>query len=184
MVSRYDFYIMKHRFSPWGVVVAAAAVTLLVCGCSTVESRISEHPDLYHSLSARQQQLVANGQIAPGMPRDAVYLAWGTPDQRVEGAMHHQTTETWIYVHYTSAYPYGYGYGYGYPYRYGWGGGFGGVIATHHHHHRSFVFVGDPFYDPFYYSYIPPSIPYPYRTVTFANGRVVSFQSLVGPYRY
>jgi len=98
--------------------------------------------------------------------------------------MHHQTTETWIYVHYTSAYPYGYGYGYGYPYRYGWGGGFGGVIATHHHHHRSFVFVGDPFYDPFYYSYIPPSIPYPYRTVTFANGRVVSFQSLVGPYRY
>jgi hypothetical protein len=183
MVSRYDFYIMKHRFSPWGVVVAAAAVTLLACGCSTVESRISEHPDLYHSLSARQQQLVANGQIAPGMPRDAVYLAWGTPDQRVEGAMRGQMTETWIYVQYTS-YPYGYGYGYGYPYRYGWGGGFGGVIVRRHHHGRSFAFVGDPFYDPFYYSYIPPSIPYPYRTVTFANGRVVSFQSLVGPYRY
>ena len=57
-------------------------------------------------------------------------------------------------------------------------------IATHRHHGRSFAFIGDPFYDPFYYSYIPPSIPYPYRTVTFANGRVVSFQSLVGPYRY
>jgi hypothetical protein len=182
MVSRYDFYIMKHRFSPWGVVVAAAVVTLLVSGCSTVESRISEQADLYHSLSARQQQLVANGQIAPGMPRDAVYLAWGTPDQRVQGAMRHQMTETWIYVHYTSAYPYGYGYGY--PYRYGWGGGFGGVIVTRRHHGRSFAFVGNPFYDPFYYSYIPPSIPYPYRTVTFANGRVVSFQSLVGPYRY
>ena len=64
------------------------------------------------------------------------------------------------------------------------GFGFGGVIATHRHHGRSFAFFGDPFYDPFYYSYIPPSIPYPYRTVTFANGRVVSFQSLVGPYRY
>lgn len=173
---------MKHRFSPWVFLVAAAAVTLLASGCSTVESRISEHPDLYHSLSARQQQLVANGQIAPGMPRDAVYLAWGTPDQRVEGAMRHQMTETWIYVHYTSAYPYGYGYGY--PYRYGWGGGFGGVVVTRRHHGRSFAFVGNPFYDPFYYSYIPPSIPYPYRTVTFANGRVVSFQSLVGPYRY
>ena len=174
---------MKHRFSPWVFLVAAAAVTLLVSGCSTVESRIAEHPDLYHSLSARQQQLVANGQIAPGMPRDAVYLAWGTPDQRVEGAMRGQMTETWIYVHYTS-YPYDYGYGYGYPYRYGWGGGFGGVIVRRHHHGRSFAFFGDPFYDPFYYSYIPPSIPYPYRTVTFANGRVVSFQSLVGPYRY
>ena len=64
--------------------------------------------------------------------------------------------------------------------------GFGGGchVATHRHHGRSFAFIGDPFYDPFYYSYIPPSIPYPYRTVTFANGRVVSFQSLVGPYRY
>lgn len=173
---------MKHRFSSWVFLVAAAAVTLLASGCSTVESRISEHADLYHSLSARQQQLVANGQIAPGMPRDAVYLAWGTPDQRVQGAMRHQMTETWIYVHYTSAYPYGYGYGY--PYRYGWGGGFGGVIVTRRHHGRSFAFVGNPFYDPFYYSYIPPSIPYPYRTVTFANGQVVSFQSLVGPYRY
>jgi hypothetical protein len=174
---------MKHRFSPWVFLVAAAAVTLLVSGCSTVESRISEHPDLYHSLPARQQQLVANGQITPGMSRDGVYLAWGTPDQRVEGAMRSQMTETWIYIQYTS-YPYGYGYGYGYPYRYGWGGGFGGVVVTRRHHGRSFAFVGNPFYDPFYYSYIPPSIPYPYRTVTFANGRVVSFQSLVGPYRY
>ena len=177
---------MKHRFAPWIFLVAAAAVTLLLSGCSTVESRIADHPDIYHSLSARQQQLVANGQIAPGMPREAVYLAWGSPDQRVEGAMRRQMTETWIYVQYTSAYPYGYGYGYGYGYPYGYGGGFGfgGVIATHRHHGRSFAFIGDPFYDPFYYSYIPPSIPYPYRTVTFANGRVVSFQSLVGPYRY
>jgi hypothetical protein len=175
---------MKHRFAPWVFLVAATATTLLVSGCSTVESRIAEHPDVYHSLSARQQQLVANGQIATGMPRDGVYLAWGSPDQRVEGAMRREMTETWIYVYYTSAYPYGYGYGYGYPYGYGGGFGFGGVIATHRHHGRSFAFIGDPFYDPFYYSYIPPSIPYPYRTVTFANGRVVSFQSLVGPYRY
>ena len=165
---------MKHRFAPWVFLVAATATTLLVSGCSTVESRIADHPDIYHSLSARQQQLVANGQIAPGMPREAVYLAWGSPDQKVEGAMRRQMTETWIYVQYTSAYPYGYGGGFG----------FGGVIATHRHHGRSFAFIGDPFYDPFYYSYIPPSIPYPYRTVTFANGRVVSFQSLVGPYRY
>jgi hypothetical protein len=175
---------MKHRFSPWVFLVAATAVTLLVSGCSTVESRIAERPQVYHSLSARQQQLVANGQIAPGMPRDAVYMAWGSPDQRVQGVMHSQMTETWIYVQYTTAYPYGYGYGY--PYGYGFGPGFGGgvIIATHRHHGRSFAFVGDPFFDPFYYSYIPPSIPYPYRTVTFANGRVVSFQSMVGPNRY
>jgi hypothetical protein len=175
---------MKHRFSPWVFLVAAAAIALLLSGCSTVESRISEHPDIYHSLGAHQQQLVTNGQITPGMSQDAVYLAWGSPDERVQGVMRDKMTETWIYVHYTTAYPYGYGYGY--PYRYGWGPGFGGgvIIATHRHHGRSFAFIGDPFYDPFYYSYIPPSIPYPYRTVTFANGRVISFQSLVGSYRY
>src|SRR5439155_1743018 len=118
---------MKHRFARWVLFVAAAPVTLLLSGCSTVESRIADHPDIYHSLSARQQQLVANGQIAPGMPREAVYLAWGAPDQKVEGAMRPQMTETWIYVQYTTAYPYGYGYGYGYPYGYGgWGPAFGG----------------------------------------------------------
>jgi len=55
--------------------------------------------------------------------------------------------------------------------------------ASHHRHGgRTFVFFGDPFYDPFYYSYIPPSIPYPAKIVSFASGRVVSFQYLAPPY--
>ena len=45
-----------------------------------------------------------------------------------------------------------------------------------------FVFFGDPFYDPFYYSYIPPTIEVPYRVVTFSNGRVMSFQYLSSGY--
>jgi hypothetical protein len=73
-------------------------------------------------------------------------------------------------------YPY-----YGYGPRFGFGGGFGVIRA---HHGRRFVFVGDPFYDPFYYSYIPPTVSVPYKTVTFSNGRVISFQHLVPPYRY
>ena len=184
MVSSYDFYMIKRRLFSWALLLTVAATAVLLVGCSTTESRINEHRDLYASLPPRQQQLVAQGQIAPGMSQNAVWLAWGSPDQKVEGVMHNKMTETWIYVQYTSAYPYGYGYGY--PYGYGWGPGFGGgvIVATHRHHGRSFAFIGDPFFDPFYYSYIPPSIPYPYRTVTFANGRVVSFQSLVGPYRY
>jgi len=176
--------MIKGRFFSWALPTVIAPCTVLLVGCSTTESRISDHRDLYAGLPPRQQQLVAQGQIAPGMSQNAVWLAWGSPDQKAQGAMHGKMTETWIYVQYTSAYPYGYGYGY--PYGYGWGPGFGGgvIVATHRHHGRSFAFIGDPFFDPFYYSYIPPSIPYPYRTVTFANGRVVSFQSLVGPYRY
>jgi hypothetical protein len=168
--------IVKHRYFAWGLPMLVA---LFFAGCETTESRISEHRELYNSLSPQDQQLVSNGQIRTGMSMNAAYLAWGRPDQKAAGQMRGQMTETWIYVNYVPAYGYG---GYGYPYGpYGsgfWGGGVA-VVRTHHHG-RAFAFVGDPFYDPFYYSYIPPSIPYPYRTVTFANGRVVSFQSMVG----
>ena len=91
--------------------------------------------------------------------------------------MRGRATETWIYVQTTTA-PYGsanypfYGYG---PY---FGGGFGGGFVTRHHHGRAFFLYGDPFYDPFYYSYIPPTVSIPYKTVTFSNGRVVSWQLL------
>ena len=163
------------------LVFFAGAISLT--SCSTTESRISGHPEIYQSLSPSDQALVSQGRIRPGMSQNAVWLAWGSPDQRAMGNMRGRATETWIYVNYTTA-PYGYGYGYGYPYGpypyYGFGTV--GVVRTHHHG-RAFVFFGDPFFDPFYYSYIPPSIPYPAKTVTFSNGRVVSFQYLAPPYR-
>jgi hypothetical protein len=180
---------MKRQLFLRALTLGVAAGGLLLASCSTTESRISNHPEIYQTLSSDDQALVSQGQIRIGMSENAVWLAWGSPDQRVVGNMRGRQTETWIYITYTSAYPYG---GYGSPYR-GYGrfyggfgyGGFGFISAhrVHHHHHRSFVFFGDPFYDPFYYSYIPPSIPVPYKTVTFSNGRVVSFQSLVAPYR-
>lgn len=156
------------------------AGALILTSCETTESRISEHPDIFNSLSPGNQELVRQGQIRTGMSENAVWLAWGSPEQKTVGEMRGRATETWIYLNYVTPYGYGYGYGYGYPYG-PWGPGYGfggGVGAFRHHGGRSFVFFGDPFYDPFYYSYIPPSIPVPYRTVTFTNGRVVSFQYL------
>jgi hypothetical protein len=184
-IAMIDALARARKVSPVKPITCAAVglAALFVAGCSTVESRISEHRDLFNSLSPQDQQLVAAGQIRTGMPQSAVWLAWGSADQKSVGQMRGQNTETWIYVHYAPAYGYG-GYGYGYPYGPwgpGWWGGGVSVIRTRHHG-KSFIFVGDPFFDPFYYSYIPPSIPYPYRTVTFANGRVVSFQTLVGNY--
>jgi hypothetical protein len=163
------------------LLVSFAAVGLCLTSCETVENRISERQDIFNSLSPRDQALVRQGQIRSGMATDAVWLAWGAPEQKTIGEMRGRPTETWIYVEYATGYGYGYGYPYGYPYG---PFGFGGVgFVTTHHHGRSFVFFGDPFYDPFYYSYIPPSIPYPYKTVTFVNGRVVSFQFLAPGYR-
>jgi hypothetical protein len=148
---------MKRQSLSGALTFAIAAGALLLTSCSTIESRISENPEIYRNLSSRDQALVNQGQIRYGMSRNAVWLAWGSPDLKVIGNMRGHSTETWIYVHYAT-YPY-------YPYYGPYGPGFG--------------FFGDPFYDPFYYSLIPPSIPYPYKTVTFSNGRVVSFQYLV-----
>lgn len=157
---------------------AIAAGGLLLFGCSTTESRISENRELYNGLSPRDQQLVAQSQIRPGMSQSAVWMSWGSPDQKAIGNIRGNATETWLYLNYSyypySSYPYG-------PYG-GFYGGFGGGIIRGHHGNRFAVF-GDPFYDPFY-SYIPLRETHPYKTVTFANGRVMSFQYLVPPYRY
>ena len=177
---------MKRRIFFRALTLGLAAGALVLTGCSTVESRISDHPEVFQTLSPSDQALISQGQIRVGMPQDAVWLAWGAPEQKALGAMRGKATETWVYITYRSGYPYGpYGYPYG-PYGHFYGGlGFGFVSAAHsghfhHHNHRNFIFFGDPFYDPFFYSYIPPSIPVPYRTVTCANGRVTSLQYLAG----
>jgi hypothetical protein len=142
---------MKRRFFLRPSRLAVAAGALIVTACSTPQTRISEHPDLYQSLSPRDQALVNQGQIRIGMSRTAVWLAWGSPDRKIVGNMGGGPTETWLYIYYATYYP---------PYG-PWG---------------PWGYFGDPFYDPFYYSYIPPSIPYPSKVVTFARGRVASFQ--------
>jgi hypothetical protein len=174
---------MKRPFFFRTLTFSIAASALILASCSTTETRISGHPEIYQTLSPRDQALVSQGQIRAGMSQNPVWLAWGSPDRKIVGNMRGRPSETWIYVNYTT-YPYPYPYPY---YGRGFGYGFGftsvGFVGGHHHGGRSFVFFGDPFFDPFYYSYIPPSIPYPTKTVTFANGRVMSFQYLVPPYR-
>jgi hypothetical protein len=182
---------MKRRLFLKASSFGVAAGALILTSCSTPQTRISDHPDLYQGLSARDQALVNQGQIRAGMSRNAVWLAWGSPDRKIVGNMAGRPTETWIYIYYAT-YPY-------YPYygpwgTWGWGPwafnnpspaySFGytsmgaATGSAHHHGGRNFVFFGSPFYDPWFYSYIPPSIPYPGKVVTFSNGRVMSFQYL------
>jgi hypothetical protein len=139
---------MKRRFFLRAATLSLATGALVLTSCSTPQTRISDHPDLYQTLSHRDQALVGQGQVRIGMPRTAVWLAWGSPDRKIVGNMGGGPTETWIYSYYAT-YPY-------YPPYGPWA----------------------PWDDPFYYSYIPPSILYPGKVVTFANGRVASFQYL------
>jgi hypothetical protein len=139
---------MKRRFFFGASTLGLAAGALILTSCSTPQTRISDHPDLYQSLSRRDQALVSQGQIRTGMSRTAVWLAWGSPDRKIVGNAGGGPTETWLYVYYAT-----------YPYYGSWD-----------------PYFGAPLYDPFYYASFPPSIPYPGKVVSFAHGRVVSFQ--------
>jgi hypothetical protein len=141
---------MKRRSFLRATASAVAAGALILTSCSTPQTRISDHPDLYQSISHRDQTLVNQGQIRIGMSRTAVWLAWGSPDRKIIGNMGGGTTETWVYIYYAN-YPY-------YPYE------------------PLDEYFGAPLYNPFCYSWFPPSIPYPGKLVTFAHGNAVSFQ--------
>jgi hypothetical protein len=141
---------MKRRFFLRTSTLAVATSALILTSCSTPQTRISEHPDLYQSLSRRDQALVSQGQVRIGMSRSAVWLAWGSPDRKIIGNMGCGPTETWVYVYYAT-YPY-------YPFE------------------PLDEYFGAPLYDPFCYSWFPPSIPYPGKLVTFGRGKVVSYQ--------
>ena len=89
------------------------AGAFFLAGCATVGGRISQRPDIYQSLSATDQALVSQGQIRPGMTMDAVWLAWGTPDQKIPGEARGRATETWVYLRYETPPSYGGPYYYG-----------------------------------------------------------------------
>jgi hypothetical protein len=169
---------MKRQIYLRALTLCLSASALILPGCSTTETRISDHPEIFQTLSPRDQELVKAGKIREGMSQNAVWVAWGTPDQKATGVARGNPVETWIYNEYTYAnapYPYPYG-------PFGYGGYFGGGrIAFHRHGAHRFAIIGDPFYDPFYYSYIPPRVAYPSKTVTFQNGRVVSIQVMTPP---
>jgi len=141
---------MKRRLFLRASTLSVLTGLLVLTSCSTPQTRISDHPDLYQSLSHRDRALVSQGQIRIGMSRTAVWLAWGTTDQKIIGNMGGGPTETWVYVYYAT-YPY-------YPFE------------------PLDEYFGAPLFDPFCYSWFPPSIPYPGKLVTFARGKVVSYQ--------
>src|SRR5260370_40191719 len=98
---------MQRRVLSVTLTFAIAAGTLILTGCATTEARISQHPEMYQRLTPRDQALVSQGQIRPGMTMDAVWLAWGTPDQKIPGGVRGDRTETWVYLRYETPPSYG-----------------------------------------------------------------------------
>src|SRR5439155_1276991 len=68
-----------------------------LCGCSTVRTRMEERRAAFDKLPPAQQALVARGQVREGMGKDAVYIAWGRPDEATNGSRGGQAFEVWTY---------------------------------------------------------------------------------------
>jgi hypothetical protein len=98
-----------------------SALAVLLSACVSPQSRISDNPAAFASLSAEQQALVKQGQIAIGMPQAAVQLALGKPDRVSEHIDASGTQHIWHYTDsdYYGPVPAGYVYGYPFPHFYG-----------------------------------------------------------------
>jgi hypothetical protein len=170
---------MTRRLLLQALLVGAISSTFLLNGCTTVETRINERPAAFQSLSPGDQALVQQGRIREGMSRDAVYIAWGPPNEQAPGRNRGATVDTWIYYA-TDAGDYEGPFLYGYPYGYGLGYGYFGYGGGYRHRFRRHYYSYDPFYDPWFYRRAN-IIRYPERIVSFQNGRVISFQFLPRP---
>ncbi|MDQ2660099.1 MAG: hypothetical protein M3Y03_06735 [Verrucomicrobiota bacterium] len=172
---------MKRRLIFQALAICALGSALFLAGCSTTESRIAEKSAAFQQMSQRDQALITQGRIRNGMSQEAVYIAWGAPNQTAEGRHRRSSVETWIYFNTTSGYdsspfldgPYaGFGYGYGY------GGGYG--FSRFGRYRRYGGYYYNPFYDPYFYNRTSV-VSYPDRTVSFQNGRVIAYQYLPAP---
>lgn len=115
---------------------SAALLTAFFASCavSTPDSRINARPAAFEKLSEKQKNLVSRGEIAEGMTKEAVTLAWGTPSRAVEGLRKGKSMERWDYQGtrpvVTNHFFGGYRTGFFGEYRYcGVGGGFGPTVA-------------------------------------------------------
>jgi len=128
-------------------VSAAAALFAVSCAPQTPAYRISQRPAAFGRLSEKNRELVRMGEIAKGMDKDAVALAWGSPSDQVEGLREGKRMERWDYSGskpvLTNNFFGGYSSGNYGPYRYsGVGGGFGQEVTYLPYRKASVWFIG------------------------------------------
>lgn len=132
---------------------------LLLCGCaSTIEDRRKERLPAYSALPSDTQALVDTGRIKVGMPKDAVYIAWGKPAQILQGESDQGRVETWVY-HGSTLRPYHY-----------WA--YHGLYGSHYpSYYHPIPYLETDWYPQYYVS----------AEVQFENDRVKHWRSLPSP---
>jgi len=122
--------------------LAAASGAVWLAGCSTPETRIKDHPEVFAQLTQQEQTLIKSGQVGVGFGPEAVKLALGDPDRITVRTDAKGQLQVWHYVetaYYDGAYIYGGPYWGGWGRRRwggwaGWGGPYpAGPVSTYDH---------------------------------------------------
>lgn len=108
------------------LLVLAASGAVWLAGCSTPETRIKGHPEVFAQLAPQEQALVKSGQVGLGFSPEAVKLALGDPDRVTVRTDAKGQLQVWHYsetVYYDGAFIYGGPYWGGWGHRrWSWGG--------------------------------------------------------------
>jgi hypothetical protein len=78
--------------------------TLLLAGCSTIDSRIKEKAEVFAAADPATQESLRKGIVEIGYTPDQVYIALGTADDRRERITAKGRDLTWIYHSYHEDY--------------------------------------------------------------------------------
>lgn len=84
--------------------LALLALALFLSGCSTIDSRIKEKSSTFAALDAPTQDKIRLGRVEVGFTTDLVYIALGSPDERLSKTTAGSMDETWIYNSYHQDY--------------------------------------------------------------------------------
>lgn len=83
------------------ILAVLALAALALAGCNTVDSRIKEKSSTFQSLDAQSQEKLRQSIIEIGNSADMVYIALGSPDEKVERTTAAGKEEVWVYQTYT-----------------------------------------------------------------------------------
>lgn len=139
-----------------GLPLSLLAVLIFFPSCSSsVQDRIDKNPEQFNALSETDKIHASKGEVAAGMSKDAVKIAWGEPDAISTGNMNGAHAERWLYNMGGGS---------------GWNFGVGaGVGHGHGRHSSSAVGLGTGVSFPI--NYVPDN----YSYVLFKNDKVVEW---------
>ena len=102
-----------------------AALLLLAAGCSTVDSRVSDHKAAFDAWPADVQEKVRAGKVEVGFDPRMVEVALGKPDRVSSRTTERGQADVWVYLDKGPAFSFGVGVG-----SYGSSGGVGAGVTV------------------------------------------------------